>query len=291
MGNLENKTVNTSLQKLIDEYLLSLKLSNKAEQTLQKYEWVLNRFFREVTVTLDELTSLHVHQWLQEFSKGKKARTIDLFLCVLSSFFQFCLLEGYMDRVVMKKRWKPKIPHSLPKYLSEEEFARVKKASESFSTRDRALLLFLFSSGCRSAEVSSLKIKDVVLSKRTADVVGKGKKIRQVHFSVECLLLLEEYLDTREIQDEDYLFLNRRNQQLKPDGIYEVVRKIGKRAELSFTLHPHCCRHTFATNMLARGASIEFIADELGHADLNTTRVYARIPTEEMRTQYQNKMG
>lgn len=62
-------------------------------------------------------------------------------------------------------------------------------------------------------------------------------------------------------------------------------------AGLKQILHPHVFLHTFATNMLARGADLEFIADEMGHKDLNTTRVYARIPTEDMIIAFQNIMG
>lgn len=276
---------------ILNEYLLSLKLANKAEATITKYRWVLERFFTECTVPLEALTSVHVLNWLNEFSPGKKPKTVDLFLSSLSSFFQFCLAEEYLENMVIKKRWRPKIPQSLPKYLNEQEYARVKLAAEGLSLRDRALILFLFSSGCRSSEASNLNIQDINLEKRTASVKGKGKKIRYVHFSEECALVLKDYLKTRSGEMEEPLFMNKFGNRLTKSGIYVITTKLGKQAGLRQSLHPHCCRHTFATNMLARGAEIEFIADEMGHADLNTTRVYARIPTEDMILAYQNKMG
>lgn len=276
---------------ILNEYILSMKLSNKAEATIKKYRWILNRFFSECSISLEELTSDEVLKWLNEFSNGKKPKTIDLFLSALSSFFQFCLAEEYMENVVIKKRWRPKIPQALPKYLTEQEYARVKLAAESLSLRNRSLILFLFSSGCRSSEASYLNIQDVQLEKRTAIVKGKGKKIRHIHFSEECALVLREYLATRSGDQEGPLFKNKFGRRLAKSGIYEVTTKLGKKAGLMQSLHPHCCRHTFATNMLARGADIEFIADEMGHTDLNTTRVYARIPTEDMLLAYQNKMG
>ena len=276
---------------VLNEYLLSLKLANKAEATISKYRIILERFFSECTVSLEEVTSENVLKWLNEFSKDKKAKTIDLYLSCISSFFNFCLAEDYMDTVVIKKRWRPKIPQALPKFLNDQEYARVKHVAESLSLRNRALILFLFSSGCRRSEVSNLSIQDVNLETRTAEVKGKGKKIRQVHFSVDCALVLKDYLSTRVYDTSDALFVTRHGLALQPGGIFKIIEKLGKEAELSQSLHPHCCRHTFATNMLARGATLEFIADEMGHADLNTTRVYARIPTEDMILAYQNKMG
>ncbi len=287
----KNEAIPLQTRNILNEYLLSLKLANKAEATIKKYRWVLERFFSECTISLEELTSDDILHWLNEFSEGKKPKTVDLILSVLSSFFQFCLAEEYLENMIIKKRWRPKIPQSLPKYLTEQEYARVKLAAESLSLRNRSLILFLFSSGCRSSEASNLNIQDINLEKRTASVKGKGKKIRSVHFSEECALVLKDYLTTRIGDKDEPLFMNKFGQRLTKSGIYFITTKLGKMAGLTQSLHPHCCRHTFATNMLARGAEIEFIADELGHSDLNTTRVYARIPTEDMLLAYQNKMG
>jgi integrase/recombinase XerD len=286
-----NENLSLETKRILNEYLLSLKLANKAEATITKYLWILERFFRECTVPLKKLTSEDVLKWLNKFSVDKKAKTIDLVLSCLSSFFNFCLEEDYMENVVIKKRWRPKIPQALPRYLNEQESARVKMAAENLSLRDRALILFLLTSGCRRKEVSNLNMQDINLEHRTAKVRGKGKRIRTIHFSEECALILKEYLQTRLVNESDAVFMNRKGLRLLPKGIYEIIKKLGKKAGLNQALHPHVFRHTFATNMLARGAEIEFIADEMGHANLNTTRVYARIPTEDMMIAYQNKMG
>ncbi|MGA5690640.1 tyrosine-type recombinase/integrase [Cytobacillus pseudoceanisediminis] len=286
-----NDEISSKIRKILNEYLLSLKLANKAEATVIKYRWILERFFSECKISLEALTSDDVLNWLNEFSLDKKPKTVDLVLSSLSSFFQFCLAEEYLESMVIKKRWRQKIPQSLPKYLTEQDYARVKKSAEDLSPRDRSLILFLFSSGCRSSEASQLNIKDVNIEKRTAEVKGKGKKIRYVHFSEECALVLKDYLKTRTGDMEKPLFMNKFGKRLTKSGIYGITTKLGKLARLNQSLHPHCCRHTFATNMLARGADLEFIADEMGHANLNTTRVYARIPTEDMILAYQNKMG
>lgn len=276
---------------ILNEYLLSLKLENKAEATISKYRWILERFLSECSVPIEAITSDIVLKWLNEFAIGKKPNSVHLFLSCLSAFFNFCLAEDYMDTVVIKKRWRPKRPQSLPKFLNEQEYARVKLVAETLPLRDRAIVLFLFSSGCRRSEVSNLTVQEIDLEKRTAEVKGKGKKIRHVHFSVECALVLKDYLRTRSHDKTDSLFMSRFGLPLQASGIYFITKKLGRKVGLKQSLHPHCCRHTFATNMLAKGADLEFIADEMGHADLNTTRVYARVPTEDMILAYQNKMG
>lgn len=287
----ESEVVPIVTKTILNEYLLSLKLENKAKATIVKYRRIMERFLQECTVPIPDLTSDNVRKWLNEFSVGKKPRTLDLVLAALSSFFTFCLDEEYMEHTVLKKRWKPKIPKSLPKYLDEYEHARVKRIAEQLPVRDRALILFLFSSGCRVSEVSNLNIQDINLKKRTAAVVGKGKKIRQVHFSEECALVVSDYLQTRTGIATEPLFMNKFGDRLLVGGIQQVLKKAGIRAGLQQSLHPHSCRHTCATNMLARGADLQFIADVLGHSDLNTTRIYASIPTEDMILKYQMIMG
>jgi integrase/recombinase XerD len=286
-----NNKISIQTREVINQYLLNLKNEHKAEATISKYLWILELFFTKCCTPLKDLTSENVLRWLNDFSKDKSPRTIDLVLACLSSFFNFCLEGEYIEKLLIKKRWKPKIPHSLPRYLNEDEYARVKVASESLSLRDRALILFMFSSGCRRSEVSNLDLINVDLERRTAEVIGKGKKIRQIHFSEECALILKDYLKTRTTDEMDALFLNRKGKRLLPKGIYQIIKKLGKKAGLEKQLHPHVSRHTFATNMLARGAGIQFIADELGHSNLNTTRIYARIPTEDLIIAYQNIMG
>lgn len=279
------------LRKILNEYLLSLKLERLAEATVTKYKWILEKILRECKIPLESLTPGDVGNWLNEFSRGKKPKTIDLVHAALSSFFSFCLEEDYMEITVMKKRWKPKIPKTLPKYLDEYEYAHVKRIAEELPIRDRALLLFLFTSGCRVSEASNLNISDVNIDKRTAVVTGKGGKIRFVYFSEECALVLKDYLQTRNNDPTEPLFMNKFRQRLLMGGIQQVLKKVGIKAGLRQSFHPHVCRHTFATNMLARGADLQFIADKLGHNDLNTTRIYAQIPTEDMKMKYHNIMG
>lgn len=276
---------------ILNEYLLSLKLANKAESTILRYRTFLERFFNEYLVELDRLTSEDVLEWVNKYSVGKKESTVIIALSILTSFFNFCLAEDYLDKMLMKKRWGPKASQPLPKFLTDQEYARVKLAAEQLSLRDRAIVLFLFTSGCRRSEVANLLIQDVDVKQRTAEVRGKGNKIRKVHFSVECALVLKEYLWTRSSEETEPLFLNKHGERLQQSGIYKITTKLGRLADLDHSLHPHCCRHTFATNMLAKGAELEFIADEMGHTNLNTTRVYARILMGDIMLAYQNRMG
>lgn len=123
----------------------------------------------------------------------------------------------------MKKRWRPKVPKSLPKFLDEFEYARVKQFAEQLPIRDRALILFLFSTGCRVSEASNLNIEDIDLVTRTVNVLGKGKKIRSIFFSQECSLVLRKYLDIRSMNPKEPLFENKFGIRLQDGGIRKIL--------------------------------------------------------------------
>ncbi|RYG71920.1 integrase [Lentibacillus lipolyticus] len=285
-----NQALDDHTREVMNEYLLSLKVANKAEATIDKYKKILERFFIDCRIPLESLTSEDVRKWLNAYAKGRSEKTMALVLSTLSTFFAFCQAEDYLDyTLVIKSRWRPKLPKSLPRYLDDAEVAKLKRAIETLPVRDRAIVLFLLTSGCRRSEVSRLNVEDVNLDKRTANVVGKGKKVRKVHFSEECGLVLRDYLRSRP-KKGDAFFLNRFEERLQPMGIYKITRKLGEKAELLQRMSPHQLRHTFATTMLSKGADLSFIGDEMGHEDLNTTRVYAQIPTEEMMTAYKKIM-
>jgi len=93
--------------------LLSLKLANKAEATVSKYRSILEKFLMECSISIDDLTSDDVLNWLKLYSIEKKERSLDQVISTLSSFFNFCLAEEYLNTMLMKKRWRPKIPQSL----------------------------------------------------------------------------------------------------------------------------------------------------------------------------------
>ncbi|WP_231607336.1 tyrosine-type recombinase/integrase [Fictibacillus sp. 18YEL24] len=213
-------------------------------------------------------------------------------ISILSSFYTFCVQEGHLEQSPIKKRWIPRCPKALPKYIEKNEVAKVRQQTERTSLRNQAIVEFLLTSGCRIGEVHQLNIKDIDLENRIARVVGKGKKIRDVHFSDKCAVLIERYLDSRVKKPLSPLFTRLGNEsRLSIAGYQKFLSDIGKRAGLSTSLHPHRFRHTFATELLAKGAELSFISDELGHKDMGTTQIYARLPNYVIISQYRKFMG
>lgn len=278
-------------EKVVNEFLLHLKLANRSKLTIIDYRRYLERFFGDKEKSFSSLTSNEIISWLHIHEQHLIPSSFGRKLSILSSFYKFCIQEELIERTPMKKRWFPRLPKPVPKYLEKEEVAKVRHESEKTSLRDQVLVEFMLTTGCRVREVYQLNLEDIDLENRAVRVMGKGKKIRYVHFTDKCAVLLERYIKMRESTPDPALFISRRGTRLSIRGIQRVMTAIGKNVGLSSSLYPHRLRHTFATDLLAKGAELSFIGDELGHANLGTTQVYARLPKKEIITQYRKYMG
>jgi len=281
---------NDENQAVINDFLLSMKVNNLSNRSILSYRFFLEIFFQDKEKAFSSLESDDIQSWFIEHQKGLMESTTKFRLSTLSSFYTFCVEEGYLEKSPIKSRWFPRIPQPVPKFLEKEEIAKVRKKSEEEILRNRVLMEFMLTSGCRVGEVHRINQEDLNLEERTTPVIGKGKKIRLVHFSEKCALLLERYLGLRK-DHHPALFVSAWERRLSISQMREIIGQIGKNAEIAGSLYPHRLRHTFATELLAKGADLSFVADELGHDNLQTTKIYAHIPKREMISLYRKYMG
>jgi site-specific recombinase XerD len=284
---------NEKNQEIVRHFLLHLKLSNRSEVTILGYRKFLEWFFLDKVDPFTSLTSDQILDWLQNNRGQIKDSTYRRRLDILSSFYNFCVNEYLIERSPIKRRWFPRLPKPVPKYLDKGEVAKIRNESERTYLRNQVIVEFMLTSGCRVGEVYKLNIEDLDIENRTARVKGKGKKIRNVHFSEKCAVLLERYLNLRQGNKSSPLFISFKGKKtrLSVRGIQAVISKIGEGAGLSSRLYPHRLRHTFATELLSKGAELSFISDELGHVNLETTLIYARLPNQQIISQYRKFMG
>ncbi|MFE1242965.1 tyrosine-type recombinase/integrase [Fictibacillus sp. NPDC058756] len=284
--------LNKENKERINEFLLSLYSMNYSKLTILSYRTILQNFFKKEKKVYSSISSEEIHEWVTQLSTKVKEGTLKFRLNVLNSFYTFCVEEKYIEKSPVKRRWFPRLPKPIPKFLNKGEVVSIRKQCESEPLRNRALVEFMLTSGCRVREVYMLDRCDVDLENRTAMVTGKGKKIRQIYFSVKSSLLLERYLETRK-DNNPALFVTHQfyPKRLSIKSMRTVVARIGLKTELQGKLHPHRFRHTFATNLLEKGADISFIGDLLGHSNLNTTKIYSNLPKQKIISLYRKYMG
>ena len=206
-------------------------------------------------------------------------------------------LENCTDIIAMrpKKHEKPVIP-----FLTEEELKALltqPDPSTRHGLRDLTLLSLLYDSGARVQEITDLKLKDIRLTNPAmATLTGKGRKARQVPLMKETCKLLDAYIRNFNLNSEPLtspLSFNQKGQALSRYGITYILKKYVSQAELDSDtrkISPHVLRHTKAMHLLRAGVNMIYIRDFLGHVDISTTEVYARIDAEMKRKVFEEKV-
>jgi integrase/recombinase XerD len=175
-----------------------------------------------------------------------------------------------------------------PKALEPRAKLRYLRAVEAGpSARDRAIALLPLFAGTRIAEISALDIADVRLSARKGEVhlVGKGEKSRTVPVHPKLREALAAWLAERPERpgaDTAALFTSGRGTRMTTDALADVIDRITSAASLENEVTSHRLRHTFGTELTRNGVDIVTVAELMGHASLETTRLYTRPREADM---------
>ncbi len=186
-----------------------------------------------------------------------------------------------------------KAPKHLPNFMTPTEVDALCEAPEKkellWESRDKAIFEMLYSSGCRVAELASLKLGDFAGGGKSAVVKGKGKKDRIVYFEADALKALSEYLPERKallarlgLPGQKALFVNRKGGPLTTRGIRWIVSRYSGAEGTNRHVSPHAFRHTFATAMISKGADVRVVQEMLGHASISTTQRYTHVTTQQL---------
>src|ERR1700693_1782434 len=181
----------------------------------------------------------------------------------------------------------PKPEQRLPKPIDPDELTRLLGAlprQTPHEKRDRALVQFLISTGCRISEALALDRTDFPRSGNRLVVTGKGSKQRSVYLTTDAREALEEYLSVREdacmalFVNYDRAAADDRARRLTSAGARFIVRKLRVQLGAWSFKSPHVARHTAATTLLeVTGGDVRLVQEVLGHANLNTLQGYTKI--------------
>ena len=150
--------------------------------------------------------------------------------------------------------------------------------------KDRAIVEFLLSTGCRVSELVGVDRSDINFQSQECKILGKGNKERIVFLNDVCLLHIKSYLDSRS-DDLPALFIGKGSDRMTTGGIRFMLNNIAENAGVE-DVHPHRFRRTVATYLIDRGMSIQDVAVILGHSNINTTMAYVYSNIENVKTAY-----
>lgn len=257
-------------------YMVSKKIEGLSPQSLITYKCYLEQFLYAVGKPVEKITANDIRLYLYGLVGKNSDHTIDTKRIVINTFLDWCCLEYYIPENPCAKIHAIKYEEKPREPLDGIEMEMVRDACVDL--RERAMIEFFYSTGCRVTELERLNITDVDFEQKDVHLFGKGDKHRTSCLNVRAELALKNYLATRN-DDNPALFVSERapHGRLKKPAIEKRVRQLGEMSKIGRRVYPHLIRHTTATDGLDRGMPIEEVQQFLGHVNINTTMVYAQV--------------
>jgi len=290
------------------------KLSNKSPNTIYAYreslEALLDFVKSEKSVSLSEITFEMIDRHMLsrflenlETVRGCCIETRNHRLNRIRAFYKYAakmeptavIHRDEILKVPLKKSIKPDII----KYMSEDAVKAILAQPNSATPkglRDQFFMILLYDTGARIDEMMKIRLRDVHLGKApTIMLHGKRSKIRTVPLMESTVKHFQNYAGIfhpgESVYSEQFLFYKIRGEQrskLHHDTARRFIFDYGAAAkehcpDVPDKVTPHLWRHTRAMNLYQRGMDLTLISQWLGHAKLDTTRIYARADTEQKR--------
>jgi integrase/recombinase XerD len=263
--------------------LEELQRRNYSQTTVKGYLKIVESFAKHFHRPPDQLGPDQIRSYQVYLLKDRKlgVRTVGHHTAALRFFFCKTLKRAYPIEEVPY----PKAPRRLPTILTREEAVRlIDSASNLFH---RAMLITLYSTGMRRAELCHLKVEDIDSTRMLIRIRhGKGGRDRDVPLSPKALETLREYW--RWMKPATYLFPgtvngSRADKPITPKVLWEACREAAQRAGITKAVRPHLLRHSFATHLVEGGADLPTVQALLGHADLKPTSIYLHLSERHLK--------
>ena len=258
--------------------LEELERRNYSQATLRAYLRAVGEFARHFNCRPDQLGPDHIRQYQAYLFRERKlaANSVTQRLGALRFFYIKTLKQSWSAELTPY----PKKVLRLPSILSQEEVTRlIESARTPFQ---RTLLMALYATGLRRAELANLKITDIDSPRNVIHVQGgKGRKDRDVMLSPNLLAALREHWRGLRRKPAIWLFPGGRwhtaDHPIDTKVIWAACKEAAQRAGIRKEVHPHTLRHCFATHLLEAGADLRTIQILLGHRDLEETTIYLHL--------------
>ena len=287
----ELERIDRSWEQELGAFLIRKRVEGRSEKTIKLYRLHLWRMLQYINKPVQEISEADLFLYISSYQKRRNVSNayLDNIRLVFSSFFGWLNNKGYISKNPAAGLDPIKVEKRIKKPLSDTELEKLRRKCRI--ERDLALLEFLYSTGVRVSELTSLNRQDIDFDHMDVIVYGKGAKERETYLTAASCMHLKEYLDSR-TDDNEALFVSLRSphERLTVSGVEEILRRLGRQTGIE-KVHPHRFRRTMATNILNKGMPIEEVKEILGHVKLDTTMIYCQISRENVRHSHRKYMS
>jgi site-specific recombinase XerD len=270
----------------IDGYLDYLREIKKySPHTVKAYGIDIRQFCQYFTKNRLPVNKNSIRDFLAFIYLPKKNKaTVARKIYAVKSFYSYLVKTGILKSNPLDGTGTPKLDRKMPQILTENEMLEFLDAlpeKNFLQLRNKALFEFLYATGLRVSELTTLKTADVHFGERLVRVMGKGKKERLVPFHEQAAGVLSRYLQCLRSglhYQGERVFVNSRGGTLSQRSVERILPQVYRLLSGSSKhIYPHLLRHSFATHLLQRGANLRVIQELLGHANLATTEKYTTL--------------
>ena len=275
------------MKRLLSDYQYYLKIERAmSPNTVASYCSDIEKFLLWFDADPDKVLPDNILDYLSS-RRQLSERSQSRMLSALRSFYNWMLVEGYVEENPCDKVDMPKLGVYLPSVLSVDEVVAIIDSVDRvdwIGQRDRAILEVLYGCGLRVSEAVGLRISGLYLDEGFIRIIGKGNKERLVPLGEVACDAIRGYLDVRpqpaDSDSDDILFLNRFGKSFSRVSMFKLVKKQALLSGVTKEISPHTFRHSFATHLVENGADLRVVQEMLGHESITTTEIYTHIETQ-----------
>lgn len=263
-------------------FLISKKIEGLSKNTLSSYKWHLTKFSNYINKKVEDIDVMDIRKWLAiRIQAGLKKSSMATEVWILRSFFSWLEKEDYIVKSPMRKIASTKKSKRIKENLTPEELEQLRISCKTL--RQKAMINVFYSTGCRLSEICALNISDIDWVNNKINVIGKGDSERVVFLNAKAKIHLNNYLKSRK-DNENALFVGDRfpHKRLGQRGFQVEFHKLGIKANINKSIHPHIMRHCFATTAINNGASLQDVQHMLGHSSPDTTQIYIDLNIDDI---------
>ncbi|MEM0001348.1 MAG: site-specific integrase [Desulfurococcaceae archaeon] len=289
LGEAPEGILELSNEEIIREFEATLQAAGASKETIKSYMAAIRDFMSFIgEKPLREVTLKDVINWRNDrftngfpgaktTDKNKWQLTLHYYTILLRRFFKWL---GLRVKIPGVKRTPARI-----EALSEEEVEALMKIARK--PMDKLILQLMLTTGLRSRELLELRVEDIDFNRRVIRVrSAKYGKERLVTAPREVFEMIEAWIRVNDLKPKDKIF------NISYPGLYKKLKKLAIKAGVDPSkVRPHVLRHTFATMAIRKGLSLPSLQRLLGHSDIRTTQVYLHITIDDIKQEYDEKIG
>lgn len=275
-------------QEIIDSFF-SDKANQYADLSIKKLHICINDLFAFTNFEIRDINKRTIMDWLNYLKKDRNLKPISInsMLWGIRALFDYCEEENIIEYNPVRQITPLKVEEGLPRPINREILFAMKEASVN-KVKHRAIIETFECTGIRISELVGIDLDDIKWGERIILIRNAKRGFeRFVPFTSNCGVLIKEYLAIRPNNTSRALFLNQCKERYSVRGIQYIINKYRLSVAPLSRITPHMFRHTFATKLLEKEASIQVIGDIMGIRDPRTIEIYARSSSKLRKTQYE----